>query len=201
MKIRNAKEKINVRMNEPEVDSYQMLLAVEDENNKVKHEKKDLEEQIKEYKAIIASKDEEIQNLKVNINEAGSLAEFSMKISGVFESAQNAASEYIDANRRVKEKGEAVAHEIIDEANKEKANIIEEAMKEKELIINEAKAEARNIRKFNISVLQKIREEANSIIASVIEDDSLDIVTTNTDNSTENLPIKDENNVDSKMVI
>lgn len=146
-----------------EADVYQMLMAVEEENAKLKHDRKKLEEEIRGYEKAIRDKEDEMNALKCDITESGNLAEFSIKISRVLESAENAAQEYVETNRRLTER-----------SKQEADTIIAEALKQKDNIIKEAQAEARNIRKLNLNILQRLREEAHNIIDEVAEEKDLE---------------------------
>lgn len=56
-----------------------------------------------------------LENKQLDINEAGSIAEASLRLSGVFTSAQEAAQEYLDNIRQLSERQSSVCAEI--EAN------------------------------------------------------------------------------------
>lgn len=163
MREEKDKTKALKKRGENEADIYQMLMAVEEENHKLKGEKKKLEEIIKQYDEIIKDKEGEMSDLKYDFNESGNLAEFTIRINGVLEAAENAAQEYIESNRKLQEKGKTDAKVIVDDA-----------LKQKEDIINEAKAEARSIRKLNLLLLQNLREEANKIIDEIKEEKELE---------------------------
>ena len=62
----------------------------------------------------------ELHKREININEAGSIAEASMKLSNVFEAAQEACRLYIDNIQRLSERQESICAEI-EKETKEKA--------------------------------------------------------------------------------
>lgn len=62
----------------------------------------------------------ELHKREININEAGSIAEASMKLSNVFEAAQEACRLYTDNIQRLSERQESICAEI-EKETKEKA--------------------------------------------------------------------------------
>ena len=74
-------------------DLLELLLAQEKENE-------DLRRQLQEAQA-------RLEERKLALEEAGSIAEASLRLSGVFEAAQTAADQYLENVRRLSEGQEA----------------------------------------------------------------------------------------------
>ena len=88
------------------IDLLQLLLKEIKENEKLRKERKVLQEAL--------------DNKEIRIQEAGSIAEASMKLSNVFEAAQEACRLYTDNIQRLSERQESICAEI-EKETKEKA--------------------------------------------------------------------------------
>lgn len=64
------------------VDLLEMLVALSKENEELKQKLK--------------AANKELENRRIAINEAGSIAEAALKLNGIFEAAQRAADQYLD---------------------------------------------------------------------------------------------------------
>lgn len=107
-------------------DLLEMLIAQTRENE-------DLRDQIAELQEKLTSRD-------ISIASAGSIAEASLKLNSVFESAQAAAEQYLDNIHRTEE----VNSRMESEAQEKSRQMIEEAKKEAERIKTSAQTEADN---------------------------------------------------------
>lgn len=150
----------------------------------------------------------EIEKREITIKSAGSIAEASLKINGVFEAAQRAAQQYVDNVRRLDSEhgtfveaqrrrieatiGEASARadEIIKSAQKEADRLIAEARDsagiEAEKIIAEAMEAARNVKPEDVAVA----DEKDAEVQTIASDGSDDI-----SEISENDPEKDDSAV------
>lgn len=79
---------------------------------------------INELEEELEKKENALNSKKVTIKEAGSIAEASLKLSGIFEVAQNACDEYI---KNVNVNCEKIKKQAQKEAREEKKKIIEAA--------------------------------------------------------------------------
>jgi len=91
------------RLNRSEL--LQMLLTQMEENRALKSE-------LEEARAQLSSR-------KILLDNAGSIAEASLKINGVFEAAQRAAQEYLDNLQDLQARQEAATEQILSEARQE----------------------------------------------------------------------------------
>lgn len=76
------------------IDLLELLLEKSRENEKLK-------EELEQVKA-------QLDDRKINIEKAGSIAEAALALNGVFEAAQLAADQYLENLRRISEKTESV---------------------------------------------------------------------------------------------
>ena len=133
----------------------EMLSAVEEENTKLKKENIKLEKVVKELKDSIEKKDQEIGDLKLHWNDAGDLAEYTMKINKVMEAAQKAAAEYVTTNKKIEEKAKQEADQIIQEAQEQKERMIKNALRE-----------ASRIQRLSVITITQIQEEVKQLLDS-----------------------------------
>lgn len=80
-----------------------------------------------ELKAKIEELEEKISSREIKIAEAGSIAEASLVLNGVFEAAEKASLQYLENVKRLSEGQDAVAEQLQLEAKKKAAVIIERA--------------------------------------------------------------------------
>ena len=148
-------------------DGHHVRRVVMTENEIKKLSRSDLLEilveqsrEIDELNGVVEKLRSELEDRKIEIRSAGSIAEAAMKVNGVFEAAQKAAQQYIDNVKRLDSEhgafvesqrkrlearvgeNEKKASEIITEAEKRAAEIIAEAEKKAEQIVSEAVREA-----------------------------------------------------------
>lgn len=110
-------------------------------------------ERIKDLETELDKVNRELENKKLKIKESGSIAEASLKLNDMFESAQKSIDEYIlNVEENMRKKEEA---------------ILKEAQKEKRRIVSEAKAKMKlKEEKFNED-LKKLKEETKTTKVSV----------------------------------
>jgi enamine deaminase RidA (YjgF/YER057c/UK114 family) len=94
-----------------------------------------LNEQLQQSKEALANRD-------IAIQEAGSLAEAALKMNGVFESAQNAAEEYVRQMHKRADALVAEAEKRSSEAQINADNLLRNARSEAERILSQARSEA-----------------------------------------------------------
>ena len=80
-------------------------------------------EEIEQLKAELKAQQEMVKDREVKINNAGSIAEASLMLSGIFETAQTAADQYLENVHQT----EDVCGKMQDEAKKQADQIIAEA--------------------------------------------------------------------------
>lgn len=73
-------------------------------------------EEVKSLRAQLEQAQAQLQERKIAIDEAGSIAEAALKLNGVFDAAQAAAQEYLDNIQSLSGRQEEVARKIQEEA-------------------------------------------------------------------------------------
>jgi hypothetical protein len=91
----------------------EMLLAQVEENQKLKIQLDGLQAQL--------------DNRQIVIDKAGSIAEATLKLNGVFQAAETAAAQYLDNIQRLSSEGDAVCRRMEEEAKKKAEAICADA--------------------------------------------------------------------------
>ena len=99
------------RLSRPEL--LEMLIAQMEEN-------KTLQEQLETAQA-------QLQDRRILIDNAGSIAEAALQVSGVFDAAQTAAQEYLDNIQRLYGEQDSICQRIVAEAQQKADSILSEA--------------------------------------------------------------------------
>ena len=110
------------KMNRREL--IELLIASENENNQIKEQ--------------LGQQTVQLQNKKLQIENAGSMAEAAMALNGVFESVDKAAAQYLENIRLCSEQQKTTYDRIVSEATQKANEILDNAEKEKQKMINEA---------------------------------------------------------------
>lgn len=93
-------------------DLLEMLIAQSEEL-------RDVKEQLKSAEAILASR-------VIEINTAGSIAEASLRLNGVFEAAQAACEQYMENIRLLNERSQLVCRQMEKESREQADRLLEE---------------------------------------------------------------------------
>ena len=104
----------------------------------------------------------------INIQNAGSIAEASIKLNSVFENAQNAADQYLENIHRIEE---------------ERQDVLKEAQEEAELIIKKAQEKADEI-------ISKAQERVDNEVKEAIDRALIERDLVQTDKTEENIKKK-----------
>ncbi|MCQ2482511.1 MAG: hypothetical protein MJ153_03390 [Clostridia bacterium] len=111
----------------------------------------------KKLRERIALLEEELSNKEIKAKECGSIAKEAMELNGIFEAAQKAADQYVEA---VKQAQVAKGEEITRLAEEEARTIIEDAVKHSEAIIKRAEEQTLKLnRTLEEALLQFSREK------------------------------------------
>lgn len=97
----------------------------------LQQEEKILEEEKKKLEDTIA-------NWTVQTEEAGSIAEAAIKISGVFEAAQTAANQYLKHFRKENAQAETQISNLVESTKREQAQLLTQAREQADSIVQEA---------------------------------------------------------------
>ncbi len=111
----------------------------------------------KKLRERIALLEEELSNKEIKAKECGSIAKEAMELNGIFEAAQRAADQYVEA---VKQAQVAKGEEITRLAEEEARTIVEDAVKHSEAIIKRAEEQTLKLnRTLEEALLQFSREK------------------------------------------
>ena len=109
-------------------DLLELLLAQEKENE-------DLRRQLQEAQ-------DRLEERKLALEEAGSIAEASLRLSGVFEAAQTAADQYLENVRRLSEGQETRCARLEEESRQKADRLLQETEKRCTAMLESAKKES-----------------------------------------------------------
>lgn len=87
-------------------------------------------EQVEENSALqdkLAQAESELKDRQIRIDNAGSLAEASLSLNGVFKAAEEAAQQYLENIRRMSDNQESICRDMKLKAEKEASEIVKEA--------------------------------------------------------------------------
>ncbi|MCP1103233.1 Mg2+ and Co2+ transporter CorA [Aequitasia blattaphilus] len=116
-------------------------------------------ERIAVYEKKIAQLENEIKNDEKKWEEAGSLADYAIKINKVLESTQQAADIYLESIKKVKTQKEKEAEELI-------AN----AQNRVDTLLTSAKQEASQIKASSHTVLSTLQSEVDRLLTDFKKD-------------------------------
>ena len=88
--------------------------------------------------------EEELQSKRIRMENAGNIAEAALELNNVFQSAQNAAVQYLSEIQTIREAAEKEKQRIILAAEEEAQQIIQKAKDEASLIIEDAQKAKEN---------------------------------------------------------
>lgn len=100
-----------------------------------------LMEQMEENKALrdrLAQAESKLQDRQINLEKAGSMAEATLLLNGVFQAAEAAAQQYVENIQRMSSQQEAVCQAMKEKAERESAEIMQRARNYREQVRVEA---------------------------------------------------------------
>lgn len=105
----------------------EMLISLTEENRKLN----DLLEQTRS----------QLRDRQITIENAGSLAEAALSLSGIFQTADAAAQQYLESVRQLTAQQEEACREILSQAEQKAAEIKQEALSYRQKVYAEANAD------------------------------------------------------------
>lgn len=149
------------RLSRPQI--LDMFAAYEKDKAELQADLKEVTQRLEELKEQNASLQgrlteagAKLNNQKIELEEAGSIADAAMKVNGVFEAAQKAADQYLDSVRELKERQEKELAAIAADSKSETDRLLREAQQESDQRTAESKEQA-----------EQILSEANAKAATV----------------------------------
>lgn len=119
----------------------------------LKRGEQELQQQIQTLQAALADR-------KLKMEQVGSVAEAALAVSGIFESAQEAADAYLSEVRRRHASLEAECDSVLDEARQRAEAIVQEALRQRDAIEQQCRVSRAELRRVN-QVLQSLNDELN----------------------------------------
>ncbi len=83
-----------------------------------------------------------VDDRSLALTRAGSIAEASLQLNGVFEAAQSAAAQYLENVQAMSGNAQSLSDSIMERARSESSDMLEKARRESELILSRAKRDA-----------------------------------------------------------
>ena len=102
-------------------------------------------EEMEQLRERLAECERQLQDKKIALDEAGTIAEAAMKVNGVFEAAQTAATQYLDNLQELLEEQKArmaVADQLMAKTERECAAMRMDTEKQCEKMLEKAKRES-----------------------------------------------------------
>lgn len=111
-------------------------------------------ERIESLELELRAAQAELEDRRITISRAGSIAEASLELNKIFQAAENAAQQYLENIERLSGNREEVFAKLEAESQKKAANILLEAKRKSEAMIAEAK---RNSQKYWDEVISRTK--------------------------------------------
>ena len=108
----------------------------------------------------------ELADKRLRLNNAGNIADAALEINDCFRSAQNAAEQYLNEIKAIREETEAQRHRILSETQEQRERVLSETQEERQRIIAEAQAEAEVI----IAGSKKARDDYDAAIETILKE-------------------------------
>ena len=111
----------------------------------------------------------ELHKREININEAGSIAEASMKLSNVFEAAQEACRLYTDNIQRLSERQESICAEIEKETKEKAAAYEAEVISRSEKLEKDTKEACEKLDMDTKAACEKLEKDTKTSCEKMVE--------------------------------
>ena len=108
----------------------------------------------------------ELADKRLRLNNAGNIADAALEINDCFRSAQNAAEQYLNEIKAIREETEAQRHRILSETQEQRERVLSETQEERQRISAEDQAEAEVI----IAGSKKARDDYDAAIETILQE-------------------------------
>ena len=115
--------------------------------------------EMEELKGQLAEAEAKLEKRAIAIDEAGSIAEASLALSGIFEAAEVAAAQYMENIKELSGRQEKICAQKKAENEKEAEEILEKARRGADLILNSAREECRRLEEDTRKQCQRLEED------------------------------------------
>ena len=99
-------------------------------------------EELEAIKAKLAETEEKLQKRELDITEAGSIADASLKLNGVFEAAQAASQQYLDNIKLMSERQQEICEKLEQESREKADALLAETTEKCDEMLAKAKEES-----------------------------------------------------------
>lgn len=110
-------------------------------------------------KERLAKAEEQLEERRLAIDEAGSIAEASLTLSGVFEAAEQAAALYMENIKELSSRQEKICAEREAKKQKEAEEILKKAQRGADVILNSAREECRRLEEDTRKQCRRLEED------------------------------------------
>ncbi len=115
--------------------------------------------EMEELKGQLAEAEAKLEKRAIAIDKAGSIAEASLALSGIFEAAEAAAAQYMENIKELSGRQEKICAQKKAENEKEAEEILEKARRGADLILNSAREECRRLEEDTRKQCQRLEED------------------------------------------
>ena len=115
--------------------------------------------EVEELRAEVSELKKKLDDRQICLDKAGSIAEASVLLNGVFEAAQAAAQQYLENIQRISSQQDTICRSLKEKAEKETAQIRQEAQAYSEKVHAEADAYWKQV----VARAAKLLEDQNSL--------------------------------------
>lgn len=112
-------------------------------------------EELEAIKAKLTETEERLQKKELDITEAGSIADASLKLNGVFEAAQAASQQYLDNIKLLSERQQGICEKLEQESREKAEALLAETTEKCETMENDMKTRCEEM-------LAKAKEESQA---------------------------------------
>lgn len=125
--------------------------------------------ELEETREKLAAAEEELDKKEIMIDQAGSIAEASLQLNGIFEAAQASAKQYLDNIALLNERQSAICEQLEQESREKADACLAEAKKQSEKMETETKIQCAEMTKKAKAESQAYWEEISAKLDSYYE--------------------------------
>lgn len=115
--------------------------------------------EMESLKERLAEAEAKLEERQLAINEAGSIAEASLALSGVFQAAEEAAAQYMENIKELSGRQQKVCAQREEENRKKAEEILKKAQRGADLILNSAREECRRMEEDTRKQCRRLEED------------------------------------------
>lgn len=155
------------RLSRPQI--LEMFATYDAEKTELQGDVKDLVQQIEDLKeqnanlqGRLTEAGAKLNNQKIELEKAGSIADAAMQVNGVFEAAQKAADQYLDSVKALKERQEKELAAIAADSKSTTDRLLKEAQEQADQLQAKSRAQAKQLEEDSRAKSDQILHDANT---------------------------------------